>query len=54
MGSLANILWLVVVVIVALWLIGFIANVAGNLIHALLVIALVVVVFNLLTGRRAA
>jgi len=49
--SLANILWLVVVVIVVLWLLGFVAKVAGNLIHGLLVLALIVVVFNLLTGR---
>ena len=49
--SLANILWLVVVVIVALWLIGFVAKVAGNLIHILLVLALIVVVYNLVTGR---
>ena len=49
--SLANILWLVVVVIVALWLLGFVAKVAGNLIHILLVIALIVVAYNLVTGR---
>ena len=50
--SLANILWLVVVVIVALWLIGLVAKVAGNLIHLLLIVALLVLVYNLLTGRR--
>ena len=52
--SLANILWLVVVVIVAFWLIGLVANVAGNLIHLLLVVALLVLLYNLLTGRRRA
>ena len=51
--SLANILWLVVAVIVALWLIGLLANVAGNLIHLLLLVALVVLVYNLVAGRRA-
>jgi hypothetical protein len=51
--SLANILWLVVVVIVALWLIGLLANVAGGLIHLLLLVAVVVVLFNLFAGRRA-
>ena len=50
--SLTNILWLVVVVIVALWLIGLVAKVAGNLIHLLLIVALLVLVYNLLTGRR--
>ena len=52
--SLGNILWLVVVVIVGLWLIGFVAMVAGNLIHVLLVVALIVVVYNLVTGRSRA
>lgn len=50
--SLSNILWLVVVAIVVLWLIGLVANIAGNLIHALLVLAVIVIVYNLITGRR--
>ena len=45
-------LWTVVVVLVILWLLGFSFNIGGGLIHALLVIALVVLVFNLLKGRR--
>ncbi len=52
--SLTNILWLVVVVIVALWLLGLVANIAGNLIHLLLIVALAVLVYNLIAGRRAA
>ena len=52
MGTLAGILWTVVVIIVALWLLGFIFHIAGNLIHLLLVIALIVIVYNLITGRR--
>ncbi len=51
--SLSGLLWLVIVVLVALWLIGLVANVGGGLIHILLVIALIVIVVNLLTGRRA-
>lgn len=50
---MARILWIVFVVIIALWLIGFIADFAGGLIHLLLVVALVVLVINLITGRRA-
>ena len=38
---------------VVLWLIGFITKVAGGLIHILLVVALVVLVINLITGRKA-
>ena len=45
-------LWTVVVVLLVLWLLGFTMNVAGGLIHALLVIALVVIVFQVLSGRR--
>jgi hypothetical protein len=37
-----------------LWLLGFSFHVAGGLIHLLLVIALVVLVINLLSGRRTA
>ncbi len=53
MGSLAGILWTVVVVIVVLWLLGFLFRVAGNLIHVLLVLALIVAAYNLFVGRRA-
>jgi hypothetical protein len=45
-------LWTIIAVLLVLWLLGFIANVGGGLIHLLLVIALVVFVINLLTGRR--
>ena len=45
-------LWTIVVVLLILWILGFTMHVAGGLIHALLVIALVVVVFRLLSGRR--
>jgi hypothetical protein len=45
-------LWTVFVVILVLWLLGFSFHVAGGLIHILLVIALIVLVFNLLSGRR--
>lgn len=45
-------LWTVVVILLVLWLLGFTMHVAGGLIHLLLVIALVVVVLRLLTGRK--
>jgi hypothetical protein len=45
-------LWTIVVILLVLWLLGFTMHVAGGLIHILLVIALVVVVLNLLSGRR--
>jgi hypothetical protein len=45
-------LWTIVVLLLILWLLGFTMHVAGGLIHVLLVIALVVIVFRLLSGTR--
>lgn len=45
-------LWSIVAVLLILWLLGFSFKVAGSLVHLLLVVAVVVVVINLLTGRR--
>ncbi len=45
-------LWTIVAVLVVLWLLGFIAHVGGGLIHLLLVVALVVFIFQLVSGRR--
>lgn len=47
-------LWTIVAVLLILWLLGFSMHVAGGLVHILLVVALIVVVFNLLSGRRTA
>ena len=46
-------LWTVVAVLLILWLLGFSVHVAGGLIHLLLAVALVVIVFNLVSGRRS-
>jgi hypothetical protein len=47
-------LWTLVVILLVLWLLGFFAfHVAGGFIHLLLVIAVIVVVINLISGRRA-
>lgn len=45
-------LWSLIVILVVLWLLGVATNVVGGLIHALLVIALIVLVYQLLSGRR--
>ena len=45
-------LWTVFAILLILWLLGFSFHVAGGLIHLLLVIAVVVLVINLITGRR--
>jgi hypothetical protein len=44
---------IIAIALVILWFAGFLGSVGGNLIHALIVIALVVFVFDLLTGRKA-
>ena len=51
--SLSGILWLVVAVIVVLWLLGLVGGFGGDLLHPLLGIALIVIVVNLISGRRA-
>jgi uncharacterized membrane protein YtjA (UPF0391 family) len=45
-------LWTVFVIILILWLLGFSFHIAGGLIHLLLVIAVIVLIINLVTGRR--
>jgi len=47
-------LWTICIILLVLWLLGFSLHVGGGLIHLLLVVALVVVVINLLSGRRSA
>lgn len=47
-----NILYIIAVVLVIGWLVGFFAFHAGNLIHILLVIALIVIILNVIQGRR--
>jgi len=46
-------LWTILGIVLVLWLLGFIGHVGGGLIHLLLVVAAVVFVVQLLTGRRA-
>jgi Family of unknown function (DUF5670) len=45
-------LWTIVAILLLFWVIGLAMDVAGGLIHLLLVIALVVIVFRLISGRR--
>ena len=46
-------LWTIFIVLLILWLLGFSLHIAGGLIHLLLVVALVVLVINLIGGRRS-
>ncbi len=50
---MAGILWTIISVLFAFWLLGFLLHFGGSLIHLVLVIAVVLIVVNLLTGRGA-
>ncbi len=45
-------LWAIIAILLVLWLLGFIGQIGGGLIWLLLVIAGIVLVFQLLSGRR--
>jgi hypothetical protein len=47
-------LWTIFVVVLILWLLGFSFHVAGSFIHLLLVVAVIILIFNLISGRRSA
>ena len=47
-------LWTIILILFVLWLLGFSFHIAGGLIHILLVVALIVLVINLVSGRRSA
>ena len=53
-SSEAHMLWTIFVVMLILWLLGFSLHIGGGLIHILLVIAVVVLIFNLVSGSRRA
>lgn len=50
---MAGLIWTIIVVLVVLWLLGFVIHFGGNLIHLLIVVALILLVYNLITGRGA-
>jgi hypothetical protein len=45
-------LWTIIVILLVLWLLGLLVHVGGSFIHLLLVIAVIVLIINLLRGRR--
>ena len=45
-------LWTIIGILVILWLIGLVASIGGGLIHLLLVVAVIVFIAQLLSGRR--
>lgn len=50
---LGGLIWAVVIILVVLWLLGWLAfHVGGSLIHILIVVAIIVLLLNLFMGRR--
>jgi Family of unknown function (DUF5670) len=52
LGYAPAMLWTIVVILLALWLLGFVLRAFGGLIHLLLIVALVIVIYRLATNRR--
>jgi len=50
---MGNLLYLIAVILIIGWLVGFIGYGAGGIIHILLVIAIIVVLLNIIGGRRS-
>lgn len=50
---MGNLLWAIIVILVIAWLAGITLHFGGGLIHALLVIAVIVLIFQIVSGRRA-
>lgn len=45
-------LWTIFVILLVLWLLGFTMHIGGGLIHILVVVAVVILIINLIQGRR--
>ena len=45
-------LWTIIGILVVLWLLGFSFHIGSGLIHLLLVVAVIVFVVNMISGRR--
>jgi hypothetical protein len=50
---MANVIWTILVILFVFWLIGLVAHIGGSLINILIVLVVIGVIYNLLTGRRA-
>jgi hypothetical protein len=49
---MGNLLYIIAVILIIAWAIGFIGYSAGGIIHVLLVIAVIAIIFRLIQGRR--
>jgi len=47
-------LWTILIILLVLWLVGLVSSYTmGGFIHVLLVVAVIILIYNLVTGRRA-
>jgi predicted ferric reductase len=49
---MGNLLYIIAVILIIAWAIGFIGYSAGGIIHVLLVIAVIAIIFRLIQGKR--
>jgi uncharacterized protein DUF5670 len=52
--EVTEVLWTIFVILAVLWLLGFSFQIGGGLIHILIVVAVIVLIYNLITRGRAA
>jgi hypothetical protein len=52
-NTMAGLVWAIIVILFVFWLLGFALHFGGGLIHLVLVVVVILVVYNLLTGRGA-
>lgn len=50
---MGKILWLIIVALIVFWILGFALKIGGGLIHLILVIAGIIFILQLITGRRS-
>lgn len=50
---MARIIWIIIAIVLAIWLVGLITDIAGGFIHLLLILVVALIIYNLVTGRRA-
>ena len=48
-----GLLWAIIVILFIFWLLGFLLHFGGGLIHLILLICVILILFNLFTGRGA-
>lgn len=46
-------LWTIIGLLILFWILGLVTEIGGGLVHILLVIAVIVLIFQLVTGRKA-